>query len=75
MFGVDDKNDPLFCGFFSWGFGETSISPGREKVSHGKPTEKWGVFITLLKMQAVIRSCDRLEVGRSLAFVRNLNVP
>ena len=75
LFGVDDKNDPLFCGFSPWGCGKASISPGREKVSPGKPTEKWGVFITLLKMQAVIRSCGRLEVGRPLAFVRNLNAP
>ena len=75
FYGVDDKNDPLFGGFSSLRSKEISVSPGREKVSHGEPTEKWVVFIMLLKKQAVIRSCDRLEVGRSLAFVRNLNAP
>ena len=40
-----DKNTPLFCGFLTPRASIFSISPGRKKVSRGKPTEKWVVFI------------------------------
>ena len=43
--GWHDKNDPLFCGFSSSRSLKIGISPGRKKVSQGKPTEKWVVFI------------------------------
>ena len=43
--GRHDKNDPLFGGFSSLRLLKIGISPGRKKVSQGKPTEKWVVFI------------------------------
>ena len=41
----NDKNDPLFCGFSSSSLRKINISPGRKKVSRGKPTEKYPIFI------------------------------
>ena len=41
-----DKNDPLFCGFLLSTASVFGVSPVREKVSRGKPTEKYPVFIT-----------------------------
>ena len=43
--GWHDKNDPLFGGFSSLRSLKIGIFPGRKKVSQGKPTEKWVVFI------------------------------
>ena len=43
--GRHDKNDPLFGGFSSLWSLKIGIFPGRKKVSQGKPTEKWVVFI------------------------------
>ena len=43
--GRHDKNDPLFGGFSSLRSLKIGIFPGRKKVSQGKPTEKWVVFI------------------------------
>ena len=37
--GRHDKNDPLFGGFSSLRLLKIGISPGRKKVSYGKPTE------------------------------------
>ena len=43
--GRHDKNDPLFGGFSSLRSLKIGIFPGRKKVSQGKPTEKWVIFI------------------------------
>ena len=48
--GRHDKNDPLFGGFSSLQSSKIGISPGRKKVSHGKPTEKWVIFIKTGKL-------------------------
>ena len=48
--GRHDKNDPLFSGFSSLQSSEIIVFPGRIKVSHGKPTEKWVVFIRAGKL-------------------------
>ena len=45
-----DKNDPLFGGFSSLQSSKIVVSPGRKKVSHGKPTEKWAIFIKAGKL-------------------------
>ena len=67
----DDKNDPLFGGFFPSPLSKTGVFPGRGKVNRGKPTEKWCLFLMLLKRQPVILSCDRLEVGCASALMGN----
>ena len=52
----DDKNDPLFGGFSPSPMSKTGVFPVRGKVNRGKPTEKWCLFLMLLKNRAVIRS-------------------
>ena len=47
--GRHDKNDPLFGGFSSLRSLKIGIFPGRKKVSQGKPTEKWVIFIRVKK--------------------------